>query len=63
MPFLEWYADKDSRDERREIRQCLRCTETEAVMIQQLADLAGGFHELANEVYAMSLKGTENDDE
>lgn len=60
MAFLEDFNDPDAMAERMDIRQCLRCTETEAMILWYLSGLAAGFHELADEVYALSLKETDD---
>lgn len=56
MAFLEDFNDPDAVAERVDIRQCLRCTDAEAMTLWYLGQMAAGFRELADEVYAISLK-------
>jgi hypothetical protein len=63
MAFLEWLSDPETREELREIRAHLRCSEAEAVLILQLGQLTAAIEALGAEVMWMATTDDGEEDE
>lgn len=63
MAFLEWMHSPENAEELREIKRTLRCSDAEAVLILQLADLTTVVDALGTEVACLSRDGPEDEEE
>jgi hypothetical protein len=62
--FIEWYSDPEIAEERREIMRILPlCSESDAVVIQMLGDLASAIDTLGSELGAQEVESLPDEEE